>query len=152
MGGMGMGCGEPEGDCTMRNNVGKWNKEGEGETNQGGERQRANNEAQRLGWVGAGGAVVDGDRRSGWRRGADFFRVSVGPRRVGWLWLGGSRILTILARSASGSDAGLWGPVVCAWSVGQCVYVVFIWSIKCCPKDRKQFIQALIPNHSPHVV
>jgi hypothetical protein len=44
-----MGCGEPEGDCTMRNNVGKWNKEGEGETNQGGERQRANNEAQRLG-------------------------------------------------------------------------------------------------------
>jgi hypothetical protein len=35
--------------CTMRNNVGKWNKEGEGETNQGGERQRANNEAQRLG-------------------------------------------------------------------------------------------------------
>ena len=43
-------------------NVGKWNKEGEGETNQGGERRMANDEARRLGRV---GAVVDGDRRSG---------------------------------------------------------------------------------------
>ena len=42
---MGMGRGEPEGNGTMRKNVGKWNEEGEGETNQGGERRRANDEA-----------------------------------------------------------------------------------------------------------
>jgi hypothetical protein len=61
MGGMEMGRGEPEGDGTMRKNVGN-SKEGEGETNQGGERWRAIDEARRLGRV---GAVVDGDRRSG---------------------------------------------------------------------------------------
>jgi hypothetical protein len=62
---MGMGRGEPEDDGTMRNNVGKWNEEGEGKTNQGGERRRANDEAHRLGRVGVVGVVVDGDRRSG---------------------------------------------------------------------------------------
>jgi hypothetical protein len=38
-----------------------------------------------------------------------------------------------------GSDAGLWGPLVSARSVGPFGYCVFILSINNCAKCRKQF-------------
>ena len=60
-----MGHGEPEGDGTMRKNVGKWNEEGEGETNQGGgQTMKHGNQGEWGRWARSSMAIVgagDGD-------------------------------------------------------------------------------------------
>jgi hypothetical protein len=52
-----------------------------------------------------------------------------------------------------GSDAGLWGPLVSARSVGLFGYCVFILSINNYAKCRKQFTKkALIKNHTKYII